>query len=700
MSDKFVVNPLRVRGLGNVVSPKSSSDFRVYDATLSESIESIGGMEYTVFSIIRDIGRLVLTVSRDMVMQGESIVLSASVVDEEDSPVVNEEVFFKNNDNLIGSSLTNPDGVASFEYTFTGEDYGETVFEASIGVMNSKVTVFVEKAPVSSVELSSSENLICRCGSVNSTVLSAIVRNSSGQLVSDANVDFYINNIFKGTSVTNSDGVALFNLNAAGKGDIHCSAIADEISSNIVGVEDYVAYKPDIVSLKNSKSTNDLMSMICGDVADMNRDFVMEWDMSVATTGALIMLAPYEGYNTSTDSFGNYFAVGLYKQGTDYLLRLYYDGGAYNFISNGKSATFYHVKIEKTGDQFKFSVSSPATGFTTPKTTVRTFSWTHSYERFDLLPYLYANSQLIYKNLTIKTLSGGGSEVNPVARIELNTDKTVLSKAHNESTVLTATAYDENDDIVPNAELVFKLGFLPDDYVGDDTFTVTTDNLGRATYTYNSLGVGDTFIGVSAEDGEIYEEIILEDCAVAILEERNFTRQDRNYIAFDTDFEFELPSEFEWSVDMKTTGASMGNEHRIYIVPTEMYNSSMISQSQPNPSVFVGYTDTKVEYGVRITGTSSETKTINDLNDTYHTFKVIQDSTYSTGYVDDSLIISKSFNHLKDYPYFKFLIIMWSGGTISVKNIKIKPKLQLMAFGLRPDEDEIIVDDTVNEEGH
>ena len=75
----------------------------------------------------------------------------------------------------------------------------------------------------------------------------------------------------------------------------------------------------------------------------------------------------------------------------------------------------------------------------------------------------------------------------------------------------------------------------------------------------------------------------------------------------------------------------------------------MISQSQPNPSVFVGYTDTKVEYGVRITGTNSETKTINDLNDTYHTFKVIQDSTYSTGYVDDSLIISKSFNHLKEY---------------------------------------------------
>jgi len=48
--EKISVNPLSVRGLGDIVSPKQLSDFDVFDTVLSSSTDTVNGVVMTVFT--------------------------------------------------------------------------------------------------------------------------------------------------------------------------------------------------------------------------------------------------------------------------------------------------------------------------------------------------------------------------------------------------------------------------------------------------------------------------------------------------------------------------------------------------------------------------------------------------------------------------------------------------------------------------
>lgn len=257
------------------------------------------------------------------------------------------------------------------------------------------------------------------------------------------------------------------------------------------------------------------------------------------------------------------------------------------------------------------------------------------------------------------------SVVEPVATsISLSASKSILSMYASESSLLTAIVRDQFNKPVPNQTVTFKRGT-------DTLSSVTTGSTGEATYNYVSTGGGDT--SITANTGKLSNEVIIEDCIYFSPEERIFTKDSATYIPFDNNLILELPLKYEWSVDLKQTGASYDNEHRMYLAPSEKVEESLISDAQPNPSIFVGYSYLYAQWGIRTTSTEGSNKIISELSDTYHSFKITRENESFNCIIDGENVSTKTFPDLHNgYSQFKFLMIIWGSGNMGVKNLKIK----------------------------
>lgn len=257
------------------------------------------------------------------------------------------------------------------------------------------------------------------------------------------------------------------------------------------------------------------------------------------------------------------------------------------------------------------------------------------------------------------------SVVEPVVTsISLSASKSILSKYTSESSFLTAIVQDQFNKPIPNQTVTFKRGT-------DTLSSVATGSTGEATYNYVSTGGGDT--SITANAGTLSDEVIIEDCIYFSPEERIFTKDSATYIPFDNNLILELPLKYEWSVDLKQTGASRDNEHRMYLAPSEKVEESLISNAQPNPSIMIGYSYTNAQWGTRTTSTNGSNKLISGVSDTYHSFKITRENESFNCIIDGENVSTKTFPNLHDgYSQFKFLMIIWGSGNMGVKNLKIK----------------------------
>lgn len=256
------------------------------------------------------------------------------------------------------------------------------------------------------------------------------------------------------------------------------------------------------------------------------------------------------------------------------------------------------------------------------------------------------------------------SVVEPVTSISLSASKSILSEYASESSVLTAIVRDQFNNPVPNQTVTFKRGT-------DTLSSVTTGSTGEATYNYVSTGGGDT--SITANTGTLSDEVIIEDCIYFSPEKRIFTKDSTSYIPFDNNLILELPLKYEWSVDLKQTGASFDEEHRMYLAPSEKVEESLISNKQPNPSILVGYSYVDAQWGTRTTSTNVSDTPVSGLTNTYHSFKITRENESFNCIIDGENVSTKTFPNLHDgYSQFKFLMIIWGNGDMGVKNLKIK----------------------------
>ena len=87
MLDKIIVAPEKVRGLGNIVSPKTSSNFTNYDSSITTGSETINEVQYTVYELSYDGSTFYLTITSQYVPSGSTVTLTATLTDSEGEPV-------------------------------------------------------------------------------------------------------------------------------------------------------------------------------------------------------------------------------------------------------------------------------------------------------------------------------------------------------------------------------------------------------------------------------------------------------------------------------------------------------------------------------------------------------------------------------------------------------------------------------------
>lgn len=92
MQEKIIVTPSEVRGLGNVVFPKSSSDFNEYLSKVTSDSEEIDGITKTVYTLEYDSTTLLLTVNKSHIQPGGTVTVTVTVTDDNGDPIENAEI--------------------------------------------------------------------------------------------------------------------------------------------------------------------------------------------------------------------------------------------------------------------------------------------------------------------------------------------------------------------------------------------------------------------------------------------------------------------------------------------------------------------------------------------------------------------------------------------------------------------------------
>ena len=90
-----------------------------------------------------------------------------------------------------------------------------------------------------------------------------------------------------------------------------------------------------------------------------------------------------------------------------------------------------------------------------------------------------------------------------ISSISITSDKSAISYSDDEKATLTIVSLDEDDNPLPNQQIVIKNGSTTLD-------TLQTGSDGTVTYEYTSQGAGD--VTLTVECGEVSETITIEDC--------------------------------------------------------------------------------------------------------------------------------------------------------------------------------------------
>ena len=114
--DRVIVNPLDVRGLGDIVSPKSSNDFFDYNSITVSSTDSTYGTVYT--DSYRSGAKITLTADTVIGVDAESFTVSVGLKDHSNNTLNGATVHLVVND--VDSTATTSSGTASFTVTCDG----------------------------------------------------------------------------------------------------------------------------------------------------------------------------------------------------------------------------------------------------------------------------------------------------------------------------------------------------------------------------------------------------------------------------------------------------------------------------------------------------------------------------------------------------------------------------------------------------
>ena len=261
----------------------------------------------------------------------------------------------------------------------------------------------------------------------------------------------------------------------------------------------------------------------------------------------------------------------------------------------------------------------------------------------------------------LTTLANKILQVGPTPigyNLELTSDKNILSFYDHEYCVLTATLLDSNGNGVSGEEIVFKAN-------GGLLNTVITGDNGVAEYTYQSTGVGD--VTITAECMNLTETYTLEDCNYYSETGTTLIQNDSTDTGYPSDIPYHHEGTEKYMVEFDFT---MKTSFRFYYA-----NTKLTSKGDP---LHYGYGFSRDASGrfvisTRTTTTSNSTYTTGLANGEERRIKMIIDGTTVSFYDNGNLIRTQTNEWLTTNPPAYFSWATWGTGTVTVKNIKIKP---------------------------
>jgi len=399
MVEKIIISPESVRGLGNIVMPKTGADFRSVDCTVLVGTDTVNEETVTVFTLESDVTLLsvVLSVDDSSVVVGDTVTLSATVTDEMTQPVEGATVSFKLNGNVLGTSDTNSSGVATYSYTTVSD--GTLVF-SSVCSNNSSNSVNVTVTGHSySLEFDSTDYTVIG-GSVvikvGLTDNSAVVPNVSVGLSGGGS---------SWSATTDTDGVATFNLSNVTTGGTYTASYGGATATCNVTIQTYLFYDdctsdrsseysiitnsgwrtPSITynsdgyyTVKTATSNSGNNGFYIGDISGL-QDCKISMKLNRITTSGnrqiglalwntsnnYHIIGRFESTNNSMNAYAQtnstnvfmtgsqtlsnstWYGIEFIKQGNDYTLNCYDDSGTLLKTGSGTNTTFNNVSTLK-----------------------------------------------------------------------------------------------------------------------------------------------------------------------------------------------------------------------------------------------------------------------------------------------------------------------------------------------------------------
>lgn len=248
--------------------------------------------------------------------------------------------------------------------------------------------------------------------------------------------------------------------------------------------------------------------------------------------------------------------------------------------------------------------------------------------------------------------------INAPTSLVLEADKSILSSYDNDNCVLTATLYDNDNAPMEGLMVVFKNGDIV-------LATIATNSSGVAEYTYNSQGVGD--VTITTECMNLTETYTLEDCNYYSETGTTLIQNDPT----DTDYPSGIPYHHEGTEKyMVEFDFTMRTQFRFYYASTEV-----TAKGDP---IDYGYGFSRDASGnfvisTRTTKTSNSKYTTGLANGEERRIKMIIDGTTVSFYDNGNLIRTQTNDWLTTNPPAYFSWATWGTGTVTVKNIKVKP---------------------------
>ena len=226
MVEKVIISPTKVRAHGNIMMVKSIDDYTTMNAGLTTGTDTINGQTESVFVAVYDEEPMsvALTSTETSISVGESALLSATVTDD-GSVVEDATVTFKAGGDVLGSAVTDANGVAT--YTFTSDGSGVYGFVARSGTVEStRVWVTVNR-------VSTSTSLSSSSGSVSygdDVTLSATVTSGASPVVG-CNVCFKDGDVVLDYGITNASGVAVLTIDSlsVGQHTVTACVVEDDV---------------------------------------------------------------------------------------------------------------------------------------------------------------------------------------------------------------------------------------------------------------------------------------------------------------------------------------------------------------------------------------------------------------------------------------------------------------------------------------